>query len=357
MILRAILFPAMIHILYGADAFSVREALGRLKASFSGDVVFGSNLTALDGRQVTPEELLSVCNTIPFLAEKRLVIVDGLLQRFQTGRRRARRGRRNEPQQGKSLSLWNSLTDSLRTVPDSTLLVLVDDELYDDNTLLKSLRPVAEVRQFRPPRHRDLPRWIQRRAGERGLNLTPRAVHLLAKMIGTDLWAMASEIDKLSSYANGERLDEGNVRDIVAVAQEVNIFSLVDAIVEGQLVAAIKLLGETMYRGGDSRYVFNMIVRQYRNLVLARELLDGGASEPEIGHELNVRSRFALEKLVGQARGTDWSILRATYFRLVSADASVKRGIHSADLSLTILVYDLAMLSRSAGRVSVNRGL
>ena len=351
------LFSAMIHILYGADSFSVREALDRLKVSFSGDGTFGSNLTALDGRKVTSEELLSICNTVPFLAEKRLVVVEGLLQRFQTGRRRARRRRRSESEQGNSLGPWNGLPDSLRAVPDSTFLALVDGEVHDDNILLKPLRAVAKVRQFRLPRHRDLPRWIQGRAEERDLDLTPRAVHLLAKMIGTDLWTMASEIDKLAAYANGERLDEGNVHDLVAVAQEVNIFSLVDAIVEGRLVAAIKLLGETTYRGGDSRYVFNMIVRQYRSLVLARELLDEGASESDIGRELNVRSRFALEKLMGQARRTGWSVLRATYFRLVSADASVKRGIHSADLSLTLLVYDLASLSRSAGRASVNRGL
>ena len=91
----------MLYILTGPDDFSLNEALEEIKRGLGDRLLLASNTSVLDGKQVTPDQLRAVCQAMPFLAEKRLVIVEGLLERFETranqaGRKRQRRRRRRQ---------------------------------------------------------------------------------------------------------------------------------------------------------------------------------------------------------------------------------------------------------------------
>jgi len=333
----------MLYVLYGRDSFSLRQALAELKARLDPDGMLESNTSLLDGREASSEEMMGICNTVPFLAANRLVIVEGLLSRFEssgrTGSRRAKMGERVD-----GLGPWRVLPEYVDRLPPTTTLVLIDGDISPANALLEALKPKAELKNFPPLRPSEVPAWIQRRAGEINLTLARPAVKLLADLVGNDLWTLASEMDKLAAYAAGQPLDEADVRALVGAARDVNIFALVDAIVEGRPGQAIKLLRQFITQGADYPYVFAMILRQYRNLVLARELLDGGAGSAEISERLGIYSAFALEKLLAQAERYDMLRLVKAYRRLLATDVAIKRGIYSDDLALELLVQDLAAL-------------
>lgn len=333
----------MLYIFYGRDTFSLRRALAKLKASLDADGMLESNTSLLDGRQISPEELMAVCDTVPFLAAQRLVIVEGLLSRFEASGRGGRRRDKSAPGE-EGLGPWRTLPEYVERLPSTTTLVLVDEDISPANPLLAALKPRAEAQHFPPLHPREVPAWIQRRAGQIGLALTPRAVTLLTSLVGNDLWLLASEMDKLAAYANGQRLDEAEVRALVGAAREVSIFALVDAIVEGRPQQALRLLRQAIAQGADPAYVFALVVRQYRNLALARELLDQGARSADIGERLGLRAAFALEKLLDQAERYDMPRLTAAYRRLLAADVAVKRGIYSDELALELLLQDLAAI-------------
>src|SRR3989304_6595813 len=86
----------MLYIFHGEDDFAQREELARIKAELDTDGMLVNNTTLLEGAQLRPDELAAVCNTVPFLSGRRLVIVEGLLGRFETPPARRRRGRRDE---------------------------------------------------------------------------------------------------------------------------------------------------------------------------------------------------------------------------------------------------------------------
>jgi len=331
----------MLYIFYGRDTFSLRRALVDLKASLDSDGMLESNTSLLDGRQLSPEELMAVCDTVPFLAAQRLVVVEGLLARFEASGRAGRR-RDKSATGGEGLGPWRVLPEYVDRLPPTTTLVLVDEDVSLANPLLAALRPKAKAQHFPPLHPREVPAWIQRRASEIGLALSSRAVTVLANLVGNDLWLLASEMDKLAAYANGQRLDEADVRALVGAAREVSIFALVDAIVEGRPQQALRLLRQAIAQGADYPYLFAMVLRQYRNLVLARELLDQGERSADIGERLGIRAPFALEKLLDQAERYEMPRLVAAYRRLLAADVAVKRGIYSDELALELLLQDLA---------------
>jgi DNA polymerase-3 subunit delta len=73
----------LLHILIGEDDFSIHQALDTIKKSLGDPASLMPNTMVLEGDKVTPEQLRAACETVPFLADKRLVVVDGLLERFE----------------------------------------------------------------------------------------------------------------------------------------------------------------------------------------------------------------------------------------------------------------------------------
>ena len=127
----------MLHILWGPDSYSRSQALESIKSGIGDAEAMASNTTILEGYQLTVDQLRPVCEAMPFLAEKRLVIVTGLLERFESGKRSAgtTRGRRktNTTQDHKPLGEY------ILTIPESTVMVLIDETVSTDNPLLKML--------------------------------------------------------------------------------------------------------------------------------------------------------------------------------------------------------------------------
>lgn len=331
----------MLYIFYGRDSYSLRRALDELKAQLDSDGMLSTNTTLFDGRQVGLQELTAACDTVPFLGAHRLVIVEGLLRHLAPApRARGRRSRKAGADEDRS-DAWRGLADYAGRIPPTTTLVLIEESL-PDAALVSDLRAKAQLREFAPLRPEAVAGWVQRRAREMGLALKPAVPRLLADRVGADLWTLSGELEKLAAYAggNGRPVGEEDVRSLVAAVREVNVFALVDAVAEGRPAAALKLLRQMFDQGQSGAYVLAMLQRQYRHLTLAREMLDERAPSSRIGERLNLRG-YALEKLLEQAPRYPLSRLRATYRRLVEADASIKRGIRDDELALELLVQEL----------------
>ncbi|MBI4505719.1 MAG: hypothetical protein HY691_09310, partial [Chloroflexi bacterium] len=80
----------MLYLLRGADQVALREALAELCQRVSSDPALRElNVTRLDGAQLSLGDLSSAADTWPFLAERRVVVVDGLSRSFEPRTRRA----------------------------------------------------------------------------------------------------------------------------------------------------------------------------------------------------------------------------------------------------------------------------
>ena len=337
----------MIYVFCGSDSFTLHEALAELKAELNSDGMLATNTAAFEGSQVRPDELLAVCNTVPFMGAHRLVLVEGLLARFEAprGRRRAGAGQAGEPGRQADPGPWRDLPAALESLPPSSTLVFVDGDISERNSLLRLLSPLAQVRRFPRLSQRDLPGWIQARAREEGVDISPEAVRLLADLVGNDLWALWQELKKLALYAEGRRVEDEDVRALTVAARESSVFTLVDAVVEGRPDQALRLLEQLLDQGAAAPYLLAIITRQYRNLLLAKEMLRDRHQAGEIGGRLGIVSRFALGKVLEQAGRYPPAKLEASYRRLLEADASIKSGIYRDELALEVLVPDLARMA------------
>jgi DNA polymerase-3 subunit delta len=331
----------MLYILYGQDDFSLNQAAKEIKAGLGDWEMVATNTTNLEGQHLTLSELRNKCGTAPFLSSHRLVIVDGLLGRFEVQQSRPRSGKGKS---GNGLGEWEGLASCIKQMPETTVLMLVDGEVKGQNSLLKKLSPLAEVRTFPLLRGRVLEAWIRQRVKAEGSDITPQAVNLLAELIGGDLWAMNGEIQKLLLYSQERPVSEDDVRQLVSYVQEANIFALVDAVAEGRTELAQRILHRLYHEGVAPTYILTMITRQFRLIAQARDL-GPGLSRLQIQDRLGLKPGYGLDKTLRQAKLYDFEGVKRAYDKLLETDLAIKTGKYSDKLALELLVTELACLN------------
>ncbi len=331
-------YKSMLYVLCGQDDFSLRQALENIKADLGDRETVATNTTRLEGEHLTLTELRSTCDAAPFLSSHRLVIIEGLLGRFEIKQSKPRSGK-GKP--GNGLKEWEGLDSYIRQMPETTVLVLVDEEVKSHNPLLRKLSPLAEVKTFPLLKSGALKAWIRQRVKGEGGDITPQAVNLLAELIGGDLWAMDGEIQKLLLYSQERPVREDDVKQLVSCIQEANIFALVDAVAEGRTESAQQLLHRLYHDGVPPTHILALITRQFRLIALTRDL-GKGLSRPQIQERLGLKQSYVVDKTLGQAKLYDFEGVKRAYDKLMETDLAIKTGKYSDKLALELLVAELA---------------
>jgi DNA polymerase-3 subunit delta len=328
------------HVLHG-DSFLVLQQLKRLEAGPVPETLLDANRHRLYGGQVKPAELLAICSALPFLDNRRLVVVEGLLGTLERRKGRGQaRGRGNAPPVI-PLGVWEALARAIPEMPPTTVLVFTDGPISNANRLLQLLRPLAQVQALPPPTGETLARWIKASAQEKGARITPAAIAYLADLVGSDLWTLNQELEKLAAYASGRSIEESDVAELVSQVREANIFAAVDKMIEGRPGEALRLLHQLRQDGRESpSHIIAMVERQLRLLALARESMDKGVQERDLGSILGGQSQFVVQKAVAQARRLSLQDITRRYHQLLETDLAIKQGRLEPDLALELLVAD-----------------
>ena len=339
----------MYYIFHGEDEFGRAEELARLRGEMAGGdrAMAELNTTFLDGRNLTLGELHHNCDAIPFMADRRMVIVDGLLSRLAPGRRRKGRESSEGDEPAWKRAFLEELAAYLPVLPPTTRLFFMESKkLPPSHPILKLAGTKAEgktgyIELFMPPKDWELPGWIHERARGKGGNFDHKAAARLVQLVGPNLRLLDLEIDKLLLYADGRSVDTDDVQLLVSRARETNIFDLVDAVGRRQTGSALRLLHGLLDDGEPPLRLFGMVARQVRILIQVSELRDQGLTQQEITARLKLHP-FVVKKGLAQARNFDMAQLEAAHRHLVETDWSIKTGRAEPVLALDMLVVDLA---------------
>ncbi len=335
----------MLYILYGQDDYSLTQALEEIKKGIGDQATMAVSTDTLEGRELTPDRLRTVCETVPFLSEKRLVIVNGLLGRFEPPARSRRQ--RRAPKVVERPDEYKPFSDCMDKIPETTILVLVEGVLSSANPLFKELISKAVVKNFPLLREPQLREWIQRRVSSEGGKISPKAVQLLARIVGSNLWIMTSEIDKLVLFASNRRIEEADIKALVGYTQQATVFNLIDAILEFKVEIAGQLLQHLFQSGVAPAFILFMLSRQVQMIVRTRELKNHKKPNIDIQNRLGLTSEYALRKTLEHAKRYSLPRLREIYHHLLDTDLSIKTGKYDSELALNILVAELCQQGKT----------
>jgi DNA polymerase-3 subunit delta len=329
----------VIYVFHGDDEFAITEAIGNLKAKLGDPSIGELNLSLLDGQSLSIEDFEVASRAVPFLAERRLIVISNPLTLMQDVSNRKR------------------FLGMLETVPEMNAVILVEyNPLLKDREkragkvhwLEKWGRSMGErffIREFKQLHESQMTGWILERARRAGGQFDPRAAALLTSLVGEDARLAEQEIIKLLTYVNYERpVVEDDVEELTPYFQERSIFELVDALGNRDRKKAVEVF-HRLLADQDQQGIFSMIVRQFRFLILTRGILDHNGGEAEIIRQLSPKPfrlpPFVASKIITQARHFSRSQLDAIYHLLLNMDLETKTGVMDIDLSVNLLIAEI----------------
>lgn len=384
----------MLYLFRGADQVALREALAELCQRVSSDPALRElNVTRLDGAQLSLAELSAAADTWPFLAERRVVVVDGLSRSFEPRTRRAVQPTLAEdssaaddggpPAEGPGdedsedlKARVSAFSAYLRSFQERSSLPAADGGLPCDVVLVETgqvgtARRTASARRqsgsallaelvrqaggqarvFAGPQPRDLATWIRDRARRAQVVLDDEAIELLATTVGSQTELLETELGKLRTYAGAQPVGAREVRLLVPEARAANVFELGDKVAQGDRAGALALLDHLAHDGEHPLRILALLVRHFRQLVQASEAV----SAEDLARRAQMPP-WAAERAWRQARRCPPDGLRAALAVLLAADGAVKQGRCEADEALLLAVLRLSdRRTRAAGPAALGR--
>jgi DNA polymerase-3 subunit delta len=299
------------YLLVGTDRPKVTRALRRLRDRVGEDAT-----EHLSAHEASGDDVAAACNAMGlFTVERRLVVVDSV-ERWKAADLKA-------------------VEEYLKRPSPTTVLVLLGEEVKRDSALAKAVAKAGEVLAYDlPTRGRsnkaDLPKWVEQQFKERGVAIDRDAARALVELAGDNADELLTEVDKLTTWAAGERIGEREVAELVPARAESPPFDLTDAWGRRDVAAVLAASERLVERSGDaSRDVLLRTAGLLTNHVArVREcqVLDAEGVPPATGADRLKRNRFYVQKLYEQARNFSPEELGDAIVSLAALDWALKGG-------------------------------
>jgi DNA polymerase III subunit delta len=293
------------YLLAGTDRPKIDRALERLRRRFEPDSV--QLLSAAD----TPgEDAVAACNALGLFADGgRLIVIAGV-EAWKTA-------------DAKVIGAY------LKAPAPATTLALVAGELKKDAPIAKAVAGVGEVLLWGVPK-RGLQRWVGEQFQVHGAKIEPEAARVLVELVGEDLYELATEIDKLATWAGPERIGVDDVERLVAARGEATNFALTDAWGARDVAGVLRASESMLERSGDpySKTIPRLLAVLGSHVSRIREcqaLEANGMSAKDAAVRLK-RNPYYVGKLYAQARNFSPEELREVTVRLADLDHALKGG-------------------------------
>jgi DNA polymerase-3 subunit delta len=292
------------YLLAGTDRPKIDRALERLRRRFEPDTV-----QLLSAAETTGAEVVAACNALGLFSDGRLIVVAGV--------------------ESWKAADAKEIGSYLKAPAPATTLALVGGELKKDAPIAKAVGGSGEVLLWEVPK-RGLQRWVGEQFQVHGAKFEPEAARALVELVGEDLYELATEIDKLATWANGERVGVDDVERLVAPRGEATSFALTDAWGARDVAGVLRASESMLERSGDphSKTIPRLLGVLGNHVSRIREcqaLEARGVSAKDAAARLK-RNPYYVGKLYAQARNFSPDELREVTVRLADLDHALKGG-------------------------------
>lgn len=302
----------MIIFLFGQDTYSSRQKLREIVKEYKKRHQSGLNFVKIDFSDKDFTDFKQVIETVSMFDEKKLIVVEDIFDQ-------------SEYQQEE---LLNYLKKKKMDIDKNSILVFWAEEIKPENELFKFLKKKAKVQEFKLLQPHKLKEWIKKYVKEQGGNIESQAVEKLVDYVGSDLWRMNNELDKLIAFKK-RRVEARDIEELVKPEIDVNIFNTIDALGQKDKKRALKFVRDHLKRGESEMYLLDRFVYQFRNLIKVKS--DG---------KLDMHP-FVIKKTSQQARNFSFEELKKIYRKLLAIDLDIKTGKINARTALELFVAEL----------------
>lgn len=320
-----------VYLVTGSDRPKVETALARLRRHFEPEAI-----ELVSAADTSGDAVVSLCNTGSLFGDARLVIVADVDGR-KDGEGRLKGG-------------WkagdvDAISTYVKSPAPATVLALVGEEVKKTTALWKACAKAGQVLEYDVVKKK-VAGWVVEQFRGRGVQAEPEAAEALVQIVGDDLHALATEIDKIATWAAGEPVGEREVVALATPTAGLPIYELTDAWAArdtGRALAVSEILfeREPRARRDVAPRLAGSLGSHATRLRSIKRLAAEGVSSKQAAEKLKMHP-FRAQKLYGEAEGFSDEELRSAVVRLAALDGSLKgRSRLQPDLELQRALVDL----------------
>ncbi len=304
-----------VYLIYGEEAFLKNSYKNQLVAAVTGGDTM--NYHHFQGKGIDVEELISLADTMPFLAEKRVLLIED---------------------SGFFKGSCDGLAEWIGNIPHTACMIFVESEVDKRSRLFKQIGKIGYAAQMTRQDNGQLARWAGTILAREGRKITGRTMELFLSMTGDDMENIRMELEKLISYTMGrEVITDEDVETICTQRLTNRIFELVTALVNGQTRTAMDLYEELLALKEPPMRILFLIVRQFNQLLQVKEMMAKGKDKSSVASALKVPP-FAVGKMMAQAKSFSREQILDCVTRCVDMEEAVKTGRLNDRMAVELLL-------------------
>lgn len=310
-----------IYLLYGEEAYLKKQYKDKLKQALVAD---GDNMNYAyyEGKNVNPKELIDLAETMPFFADRRVMILENT---------------------GFFKNASPELAEYVKEMPETACMIFVEEELDKRGKLFKAVKDMGRVVELPRQDGSTLLRWVLGNVKKEGKQISENTVRYFLAKVGNDMENLQKEMEKLFCYTLDHDIVTTEDVDEICVTHISNkIFDMVDAVAQKQQRKALDYYYDLLALKEPPMRILFLLSRQFRILLEVKELEKLGYARKDIASKAGLQP-FTISKYQTQAKAFEKKELKAILEESLDLEEAVKTGRLTDVLSVELFIVKYSM--------------
>lgn len=293
-----------VYLICGEEDYLRRQYKDKLKKAVTGGD--DMNYSYYEGKQINVKEVIDVCETLPFFADMRLVVMEN------TGFFKN--------------ACDDALVEYVKSIPEYLTILFVESETDKRSRLYKAVSQNGYVCEMKIQEEGVLKKWIVSLLTAEQKKMDNRTLDLFLEYAGSTMDNIRTELEKLVCYTMGrEEITTEDVRQICTVTTVNKIFDMVSAVALKRQRQALDLYYDLLTLKEPPMRILYLLSRQFNLVLQVKELSSEGYQAASIAKKMGVKS-FIVTKCLNQAEYFTKAQLKEALDECASYEEAVKTG-------------------------------
>ena len=313
-----------LYLLHGTETYLKKFYENKFKEKILPNSMEMMNFDYYEGKNINVETIENSIQTLPFMSEKRLIIVKNS-SLFATGRK------------DDTIKMCEIISD----IPKSTILVFIEENIDKRNSLFKQISKLGHLEELNTPKESELIDWIIKLFKPYEIQISKSVASFLIRTVPNDMLSIEKEVIKLVNFKEkGSIITEDDINTLCTKSLETRVFDLIDAIANKNTQLAINMYRNLITLKESPIMILSLIYRQIRLIFLCSQL-EKTHTQNEIAEKLGIKS-FVVNSCVRQSKKFQKETLLQATKNCLETDLNIKRGKISDVLGVEMLLISIS---------------
>ncbi|MFV0361740.1 MAG: DNA polymerase III subunit delta [Suipraeoptans sp.] len=293
-----------VYLFYGEEDYLKKQYRDKMRRRIISpdDTV---NYNYFEGKSADSKEIISLANTMPFFAEKRLVIAENT-GFFKTSN--------------------DELAEFITNIPDTVCIIFIEKDIDKRGKLYKAVSKVGRIVEMAIQDDKTIMYWIAAQVKAEGKRIKEKTARYFIEKAGRDMNTLGQELEKLFSYTiDKEEITTEDIDSIVTTHIQNNIFDMVEAVSSGNQKKALNLYDDLLVLKEPPMRILFLLGRQFKILYEVKQMHKRGYDKTQIAKKIGLHP-YVAGKYMAQCRGFKSARLREAMEDAVVVEQKVKTG-------------------------------